>query len=128
MSRSELDRHAPHKFDEYIGLQALDFRAMLEQVRTIIKTGAPDCAEHVSYKIPISRLEKDFVAMSAAKSHCSLHTMSKVTPVAMKGEIEAAGIWNSDTTLHIKPGADGPNAAQNPAQLGASMPISTKGH
>ena len=110
MSRSELGLYAPHEFDEYIGAQALDFRAMLEQVRTIIKTVAPDCAERVSYKIPVSRLEKDFVAMSAAKSHCSLHTMSRVTPVAMKGEIEAAGIWTSDTALHIKPGVDLPVA------------------
>ena len=48
--------------------------------------------------------------MSAAKSHCSLHTMTKAIPVAMKGEIEAVGIWTSGTTLHIKPGVDLPMA------------------
>ena len=65
---------------------------------------APDCTERVSYKIPIFRLGKDFVAISAAKKHIGFHTMSKAIPVAMKDELKAQGIWISGTTFHIKPG------------------------
>lgn len=55
----------------------------------------------------IFRLKKDFVAMSAAKKHVGLHTMSKAAPAAMKDELKEAG---SATTFHIKPGMDLPVA------------------
>ena len=34
--------------------------------------------------------------------------MSKAVPVAMKDEINAAGIWTSGTTLRLKTGSDCP--------------------
>ena len=77
-------------------------------MREIIRRVAPDATERVNYKIPIFRLRKDFVAMSAAKRHIGLHTMSKAVPVAMQDELKAAGIWISGTTLHIKPDMDLP--------------------
>lgn len=76
--------------------------------RAIIKAVAPDCTERVNYRIPIFRLKKDFVAMSAAKRHCGFHTMSKTIPVAMKDELKEAGIWISGTTLHLKTDIDLP--------------------
>ena len=103
MIRTDPDRHAPQEVDEYLAAQAPEFRATLEQLRAIINEVAPDCTERVSYKIPIFRLEKDFVALSAAKRHCGLHTMSKAIPAAMKDELRAAGIGVSGTTLHIRP-------------------------
>ncbi len=108
MSNAGPDRHAPREVDEYLAAQAPEFRATLERLRAMIKTAAPDCTERVSYRIPIFRLKKDFVALSASKDHCGLHTMSKTVPVAMKDELKAAGIGTSGTTLHIKPGADLP--------------------
>ena len=108
MSKPDPNRHAPHEIDEYMAAQTPEFRAALDQLRAIIKAAAPDCTERVSYKIPIFRLEKDFVAMSVAKRHCGLHTMSKAIPVAMKDELKAAGIGISGTTLHIKPGINLP--------------------
>lgn len=110
MSKPKPTRHAPSEVDEYLAAQEAEFRAMLEQLREIIRRAAPDCTERVSYKIPIFRLKKDFVAMSAAKKHVGLHTMSKAAPVAMKAELKEAGIWISGTTLHIKPGMDLPAA------------------
>lgn len=82
----------------------------MEQLRDIIKAVAPNCTERVSYKIPIFRLHKDFVAMSAATRHCGLHTMSKAIPIAMKDELKAAGIWTSGTSLHLKIDIDLPVA------------------
>ena len=74
-------------------------------MRAVIQATAPDCAERVSCGLPFFRLEKDFVAMSAAKGHCGLHTMGKAIPVAMEDELKAAGTGISGATLHIKPGA-----------------------
>ena len=82
----------------------------LQQLREIITRVAPDCTQRVSYKIPIFRLKKDFVAISAAKKHIGFHTMSKAIPVAMKDELKAEGIWISGTTFHIKPGMRLPEA------------------
>ena len=79
-------------------------------MRVIIKSAAPDCTERVSYKIPIFRLKGDFVALSVAKSHCGLHTMSKAIPVSMKDELKATDIGTSGTTLHFRPDADLPVA------------------
>lgn len=108
MSEPKPSRHAPQEVDEYVAAQEPASRDTLERLRAIIRAAAPDCTERVSYRIPIFRLKKDFVALSASKDHCGLHTMSKTVPVAMKDELKAAGIGTSGTTLHIKPGADLP--------------------
>ncbi len=110
MSKPKPSRHAPAEVDAYLAEQAPEFQPVLEQLRVIIRAVAPDCTERVNYKIPIFRLKKDFVAISAAKKHIGLHTMSKAVPLALKDELKAAGIWISGTTLHIKPEMDLPVA------------------
>ena len=109
-SRPEPSRHAPEEVDKYLAAQEPAFRATLEQLRENIKPVAPKATERVSYKIPIFRLKKDFVAISADTNHCGLHTMSKAIPFSIKDELKAVGIWTSGTTLHIKPGAELPIA------------------
>lgn len=108
MRKSKPTRHAPAEVDEYLAAQAPVFRQTLAQLRDIITRVAPDCTERVAYRIPIFRLRKDFVAISAAKKHIGFHTMSKAIPVAMKDELKAQRIWVSGTTFHIKPGSDLP--------------------
>lgn len=110
MSRPDPNRHTPLEIDEYLGAPAPEFRATLEQLRAIVKGIAPDCTERVSYKAPIFRLKEDFVAISAAKNHCSLHTMSKAISVARKDELKAAGILTSGTTLRSRTGIDVPRS------------------
>ncbi len=108
MSKPKPTRHAPQEVDAYLAAQEDGFRETLEQLREIIRRVAPECTERVNYKIPIFRLKKDFVAMSAASKHCGFHTMSKAIPALMKDELKEAGIWTSGTTLHIKPGGELP--------------------
>ena len=108
MSSSGPDRHAPHEVDGYLAAQSPEPRATLEALRALIRAAAPRCTERVSYRIPVFRLSRDFVAISAARSHCALHTMSRAVPETMGSELEAAGIRVSGTTLHIRPGSDVP--------------------
>lgn len=110
MSKPKPPRHAPEEVDAYLASLPEDFRATPQQLRRIIKRIAPDCTERVNYQIPIFRLKRDFVAMSAAKKHVGFHTMSKAIPAAMKEELAEKGIWISGTTFHIKPGAELPEA------------------
>ena len=108
MSKPNPTRHAPHEIDEYLAEQAPEFRATLEQLRAIINAVAPDCTERFDYKFPIFRLKTDFVAMSAAKRHCALHTISYDIPAALKDQLKEVGIRTSGATLHLKPGVDLP--------------------
>ena len=108
MSAPNPSRHAPHEIDDYLAEQAPEFRAVLEQLRATIKAVAPDCTERVDYKFPIFRLKTDFVAMSAAKRHCALHTISYDIPAALKDQLKEVGIRTSGATLHLKPGVDLP--------------------
>ena len=110
MSKPKPTRQAPQEVDAYLAAQEDGFRETLEQLREIIRRVAPECTERVNYQIPIFRLKKDFVAMSAAKRHIGFHTMSVAIPMLMKDELKAAGIWTSGTTLHIKPGGELPVA------------------
>lgn len=102
------NRHAPHEVDAYLAAQAPEFRATLQRLRALVTAAAPACTERVSYGIAMFRLGKDFLALSAAKGHCALHTMSRAIPVDMKDELRAAGIRSSGTTLHISPADDVP--------------------
>ena len=108
MSKPNPTRHAPHEIDEYLAEQAPEFRATLAQLRAIINAVAPDCTERVDYKFPIFRLKTDFVARSAAKRHCALHTISYDIPAALKDQLKEVGIRTSGATLHLKPGVDLP--------------------
>jgi uncharacterized protein YdhG (YjbR/CyaY superfamily) len=67
----------------------------------VIREVAPECTERVSYGIPIFRLNKDLVGISAQKSHCSLHTMSPPLVEAM-GEA-LSGVRVSGATIHFDP-------------------------
>ena len=101
MSRPKASRHAPEEIDAYLAALPEDHRSALEQVRGIIRETAAECTERVSYGIPIFRLGKDLVGISAHKSHCSLHSMSPPLMVAMAKEL--AGIRVSGATIHFTP-------------------------
>ena len=78
-----------------------DDRAALERLRAIIRETAPDCTERVSYGIPIFRLARDLVGLSAQKNHCSLHSMSPPLMKDMAQELE--GFQVSGATIHFTP-------------------------
>jgi uncharacterized protein YdhG (YjbR/CyaY superfamily) len=101
MSKTDASRHAPEEIDAYLAALPDDVRSSLERVRSIVKETAPECTERVSYKIPIFRLRKDLVGMSAQKNHCSLHSMSPPLMEAMSDELK--GVKVSGATIHFTP-------------------------
>jgi uncharacterized protein YdhG (YjbR/CyaY superfamily) len=101
MSRADASRHAPEEIDAYLGALPDDIRLSLEQVRNIVRATAPECTERVSYKIPIFRLRRDLVGMSAHKNHCSLHTMSPPLMESLAEELK--GVKASGATIHFTP-------------------------
>ena len=101
MSKAKPSRHAPEEVDAYLEALPEDDRSALESLRSIIRETAPDCTERVSYGIPIFRLGKDLVGISAQKNHCSFHTMSPPLMKAMAKEL--AGVQVSGATIHFTP-------------------------
>jgi uncharacterized protein YdhG (YjbR/CyaY superfamily) len=101
MSKADTSRHAPEEVEAYLAALPDDIRASLERVRSIIRVTAPECTERVSYRIPIFRLRKDLVDLSAQKNHCSLHSMSPPLMKAMAEELK--GVKVSGATIHFTP-------------------------
>jgi uncharacterized protein YdhG (YjbR/CyaY superfamily) len=101
MSKTEPSRHAPEEIDAYLAALPDDIQSSLERVRNIIRETAPECTERISYKIPIFRLGKDLVGMSAQKNHCALHSMSPSLMKALAEELEGEKV--SGATIHFNP-------------------------
>ena len=101
MSKADTSRHAPEEINAYLAALPDDIRSSLERVRSIIREIAPECTERVSYGIPIFRLRKDLVGISAQKNHCSLHSMSPSLMKAMAAELK--GVKVSGATIHFTP-------------------------
>ena len=101
MSKPKASRHAPDEIDAYLEGLPDDVRSALEQLRGIIRETRPECTERVSYGIPIFRLRKDLVGMSAQKDHCSLHSMSPQLMKAMSGALKKMGFNLSGATIHF---------------------------
>jgi uncharacterized protein YdhG (YjbR/CyaY superfamily) len=101
VSKPDASRHAPEEIDAYLAALPDEIRSSLERLRGIIRETAPDCTERLSYQIPVFRLRRDLVGMSAHKNHCSLHTMSPPLVKAMAQELK--GIKVSGATIHFSP-------------------------
>jgi uncharacterized protein YdhG (YjbR/CyaY superfamily) len=60
--------------DEYIGIFPEDVQKILEELRTTIKTAAPDAEETISYNIPTFKLNGKYLIYFAGwKSHISIY-------------------------------------------------------
>jgi len=101
MAKADPSRHAPQEIDAYLDALSDDDRAALEELRSVIREVAPEATERVSYGIPIFRLQRDLVGMSASKNHCSLHSMSTTLMGAMAAELEGFAV--SGATVHFAP-------------------------
>jgi uncharacterized protein YdhG (YjbR/CyaY superfamily) len=108
MPKAKTSRHAPQDVDAYLAELSEDVRSALERVRGLIREAAPECTERVSYGIPIFRLNKDLVGISAQRDHCSLHSMSPPLMGAMAEELK--GFRVSGATVHFSPEVPLPTA------------------
>ena len=94
-------RQAPEEVDVYLAAQPDSFRTALEWLRDLVRETAPGCTERVSYGIPIFRLRKDLIGISAGKNHCSLHSMSP--PLIKRMSDELTSVKVSGATVHFTP-------------------------
>ena len=77
-----MDVHStsPTTIDEYISNSAQDIQEVLEKIRTVIKTAAPDAEEKISYQMPTFFLNGNLVHFAAFKNHIGFYpTPSGIT-------------------------------------------------
>jgi uncharacterized protein YdhG (YjbR/CyaY superfamily) len=66
-------RSAAQSIDEYIAEFPPTVRERLQQVREVIRAGAPDAVETISYAMPTFDLNGHLVHFAAFKSHIGLY-------------------------------------------------------
>lgn len=69
----ESNSTAPETMDEYIANFPTEIREILENIRTLIKTAAPDAIEKISYQMPTFYLNGNLVHFAAFKKHIGLY-------------------------------------------------------
>jgi uncharacterized protein YdhG (YjbR/CyaY superfamily) len=101
MSDKNTDRNAPEEVDAYLAALPEDQRAALQSLREIVHKMAPACTERVSYGIPMFRLKRDLVGLSAHKKHVALHTLGPALAATIKAEFPTVTV--SGATIQFTP-------------------------
>jgi uncharacterized protein YdhG (YjbR/CyaY superfamily) len=79
----------PKDVDGYLAALPKDRRAALRKLRRIIRSGAPDAAETVSYRMPVFKHHGMLVGFASFKEHMTLFVMSTRTMKAHRAELGA---------------------------------------
>jgi uncharacterized protein YdhG (YjbR/CyaY superfamily) len=79
----------PTTIDEYLAAVSDDKRAVLEDLRQIIRAEAPEAEECISYQLAAFKLNgKPLVAFGATPNHCAFYLMSGSTVEAHKDDLK----------------------------------------
>ena len=89
----------PKNVDEYIAGQPDEVQPMLEQMRVIIRSVAPNAEEVVSYGVPVYKHHGMFIGFGVHKGGCSLYAMNTRILGEFSSELKGAKI--SGSTLHF---------------------------
>jgi uncharacterized protein YdhG (YjbR/CyaY superfamily) len=84
-----LVKQKPATIDEYLASVSSDQRALLQKLRTTIRTVAPKVEECISYGIPAFRLNgRSLVFFGAWANHCSFYPGSSRTLKKFRGDLK----------------------------------------
>ncbi|MBI5950561.1 MAG: DUF1801 domain-containing protein [Chloroflexi bacterium] len=75
-----------NSIDEYIGSFPQETQRILEEIRAVIKTAAPEAEEKISYQMPTFFLKGNLIHFAAFKNHIGLYPTPSGTE-AFKEEI-----------------------------------------
>ena len=78
-------RPAPANVDEYIATFSPEVQVILQQVRQVVRSAAPDAQEVMSYRIPALKLNGVLVYFAAFKKHIGFYP-----PVSGDARLEEA--------------------------------------
>lgn len=98
----EANPSLPENIDQYISVQAPEYRKTLEELRSIIHQIVPDAEESISYMVPCFKHIYMLVGIGVNKDFYSLYVMNPPLVKAMKDELK--GVKVSGATIHFPPG------------------------
>lgn len=87
--------------DEYLKELPQPMRVVLEALRQVIKSAAPEAEELISYRIPTYKFKGPLVHFAAFKNHCSLITVNKSIVTDFEAELKLFKI--TGTTIQFTP-------------------------
>lgn len=87
--------------DEYLQELPQAMRVVLEALRQVIKSAAPEAEELISYRIPTYKFKGPLVHFAAFKNHCSLITVNKSIVTDFEAELKRFKI--TGTTIQFTP-------------------------
>jgi uncharacterized protein YdhG (YjbR/CyaY superfamily) len=82
---------APKTIDKYIAASSPDVQAILEKIRTTIRSAAPDAEETISYRIPAFTQNGILVYFAAFKNHIGFYPPIKTDAALAKAIAKYAG-------------------------------------
>ena len=85
--------------DDYLASLPAKERAVLKDLRGIIKSTAPQAEEVISYNIPLYKHHGHLVGFAAFKKHCSLFVTNSDVPKQFAKELEPYEVKH--TTIHF---------------------------
>jgi len=62
-----------NSIDEYIGAFPVEIQEILQEIRMVVKTAAPDADEKISYQMPTFFLKGNLVHFAAFKKHIGFY-------------------------------------------------------
>ena len=83
-----MDPFKPASIDEYISAFPVETQQLLEQIRTIVKSVAPEANEVISYSMPAFKLNGILVYFAGYKNHIGLYPLASGIEV-FKDELAA---------------------------------------
>lgn len=99
---------SPATVKEYIARQPEEYRATLEELRSLILSVAPDAEEVISYQVPCFKYHYMMVGLGVNKNFCSLYVMNPSLVKELKSEFKKGRV--SGSTIHFEPGEKLPAA------------------
>jgi uncharacterized protein YdhG (YjbR/CyaY superfamily) len=85
--------------DDYLASLPEKERAVLQELRQVIKSAAPEAEEVISYRIPLYKHHGHLVGFAAFKNHCSLFVTNSAVRKEFAEELEPYEVKH--TTIHF---------------------------
>ncbi len=85
--------------DDYLAGLAERERAVLEDLRQVIRSAAPQAEEVISYRIPLYKHQGHLVGFAAFKNHCSLFVTDSEVPKRFAKDLGPYEVKH--TTIHF---------------------------
>ena len=87
--------------DDYLAALPEKERAVLQELRRVIRSAAPKAEEVISYSIPLYKQHGDVVGFAAFKNHCSLFVTSSEVREQFAEELEPFKVENTTIRFSV---------------------------